>query len=314
MMGGVIMEQGIYSKVRSWMYQNARHIEVCLWQYHFEGGDKEAVIKALMNYQNDDGGFGHALEADNWNPNSSPITTQHALSILRDIDFWDMSHPIYQGIWKYLISEKDLLEYGWRFTIPTNDENPRAPWWDYNEDCNKKEYFGVTAEFTAFILKFGDKETYLYKKALKLTDELIELLMSDAYYGDNGIGGYITLADTVDKLGLMQYDSGKIEHRLANKIKNSIEYDITKWSSYGVRPSNYINSPDSIFYNENSEIVNKELQYLIETIPENDVWGITWTWFGNMEKYGREFVLSENWWKGYKAIEKMLFLRNFGKI
>lgn len=41
-----------------------------LWQYHFENGSQEAVLLALSFYQNDDG-FGHALEADSWNPNFS---------------------------------------------------------------------------------------------------------------------------------------------------------------------------------------------------------------------------------------------------
>lgn len=31
-------------------------------------GSQGAVIDILMQYQNEDGGFGHALEADSWNP------------------------------------------------------------------------------------------------------------------------------------------------------------------------------------------------------------------------------------------------------
>lgn len=306
--------QEIYNNVRSWMYKNARHIDLCLWRYFFENGEKESILVALMNYQNEDGGFGHALEADNWNPNSSPITTQYALNMLRNIEFKDMSHPIYQGIWRYLNSGKDLLDYGWRFTIPSNEEYPHAPWWNYSEERNRKEYFGVTADFTAFILKFGEKDTSLYKKALGFMEDLIKLLMLETEYGDMGIEGYITLVDTVKELELMKFDSDELTHKLALKIKNSIEYDSKKWSCYGVLPSNFIKSPNSIFYQENSEIVKKELEFLLDTKPENDVWGITWTWFDNMEKYEKEFAISENWWKGYKAVEKMLFLRNFGKI
>lgn len=52
-----------YIEVRQWMYRNARHVEVCLWNYLFENGTKEAVINALSFYQNKDGGFGNALEA-----------------------------------------------------------------------------------------------------------------------------------------------------------------------------------------------------------------------------------------------------------
>ena len=138
------MHTEIYSEVRNWMYRNARQIELVLWQYCFENGTKEAVVEALMFYQNEDGGFGHALEADNWNVHSTPITTNHALSILRQIEFYDMSHPIYKGIWKYLNSEKDLLSYGWRFTVPGTEEYPHAPWWNY---CFYSEIWRQTVSY-----------------------------------------------------------------------------------------------------------------------------------------------------------------------
>lgn len=60
-------------KARTFIYRNARPLDLARWQYHFEGGSKEAVLTTLAAYQNEDGGFGHALEPDSWNPNSSPI-------------------------------------------------------------------------------------------------------------------------------------------------------------------------------------------------------------------------------------------------
>ena len=53
-----------YQEIRLWMYGNARQIELAIWQYYFENGSKEAVLSSLSFYQNDDGGFGHTLEAD----------------------------------------------------------------------------------------------------------------------------------------------------------------------------------------------------------------------------------------------------------
>ena len=172
------MYHEIINDVSAWMYRNARQLELCLWQHFFEDGEKEAVVAALMKYQNEDGGFGHALEADNWNPNSTPTTTQYALRVLKQIDFFDMSHPIYQGIWKYLNSEKDLHEYGWSFTVASTENYPHAPWWNYSEESNQKEYFGVTADLTAFILEYGDSKSSLYQKAQDLAKELCQLLFN----------------------------------------------------------------------------------------------------------------------------------------
>lgn len=308
------MKTVAYSEVRSWMYRNARNLELRLWQYYFEHGTKEAVVDALMFYQNEDGGFGHALEADNWNPNSTPITTDHAIKILRKIHFEDMSHPIFQGIWRYLHSEKDLLSYGWRFTVPSNDEYPHAPWWNYSEEQNQKEYFGVTAELSAFILKYGSRESPLWEKARNLADTLLLLLSSDEAYGDMGLEGFITLVNTAKEICLPGYDYNILSEVLARKIKGAIEHDTEKWAFYTVRPSTFIRSAHSSFYPENTEIVKKELEYLVKTKPQNGVWGITWTWFENMERYQAYFNVSENWWKSLKAIENMEFLRNFGYV
>lgn len=60
-----------FQKAKKFIYRNAKPLDLARWQYHFENGSMEAVLIALSHYQNDDGGFGHALEADAWNPNSS---------------------------------------------------------------------------------------------------------------------------------------------------------------------------------------------------------------------------------------------------
>ena len=59
---------------------------------------------------------------------------------------------------------------------------------------------------------------------------------------------------------------------------------------------------------------DQEINYLQETLPENGVWNISWTWFDNMESYGKEFIISENWWKSITAIEKLCFLKNFNAV
>lgn len=63
-----------------------RPLELALWQFHFENGSADSVLRALSFYQNEDGGFGHGLEADNWNPLSSPLTTQTATEALYAVD------------------------------------------------------------------------------------------------------------------------------------------------------------------------------------------------------------------------------------
>jgi hypothetical protein len=172
----------------------------------------------------------------------------------------------------------------------------------------------VTTGLSVFVLKYADKSSTLYQKVTALVKNSINNLLTGNKFGDMGIGGYVGLIAAMKELSFDEYDYTSLQLRLNELVRNSIEYDISKWKYYGIRPSNYIRSPQSIYYNENKDIVEKEINYLIETIPQNDVWGITWTWFDNNSKYTKEFAISENWWKSIKAIEKVRFLKNFGYI
>ena len=102
--------------------------------------------------------------------------------------------------------------------------------------------------------------------------------------------------------------------KMAEVVNRSIERDTEKWAGYTPRPSEFIWGPDSPFYKGNEEIVEKELDYLIDTRKPGGVWDITWTWFALGEKYPKEFAVSENWWKASKAIEKLGFLMSFGRV
>ena len=304
-----------YQEIKLWIYRNARQIELAIWQYYFENGSKEAVLSSLAFYQNDDGGFGHALEADSWNPNSSPYTTLAAINILKGVKFADKQHPIMQGIFKFLESSAYCSEKGWYFNIPSNNDYPHAPWWTYDMEANAVEGIGVTAELAGFILRYANEDSEIYKKALTFSDIVINKLSISGNYGDMGIGGYCVLLDSIKAANLIwRFDCNFLAERLTKLVYDSIERDTSKWAHYSVRPSDYIGSPESIFYKDNEDILSKELDYIIETRPQNGVWDITWSWFENNDKYAKEFAISENWWKASKAIHKINLLKNFSRV
>ena len=86
------------------------------------------------------------------------------------------------------------------------------------------------------------------------------------------------------------------------------------WESYGYRPSDFIKSKDSIFLKGNEEIVNKECDYLIQTLPENDIWPVSWCWFENAHKYPKEEIISLHVAKVRKCIERVKFLKEFDRV
>ena len=307
-----------FEEIRAWVYRNARPIELVLWEYEFESGSQEAVLSALSHYQNKDGGFGHALEPDCWNPHSSPYTTLNAIGKLKAIHFSDITHPMVQGIFRFLESGAHSCDNGWLFSIPSNDDYPHAPWWSYHPKTNEAESTGVTAGLVCFLLRLAPKESSLYKKAFGLAGQLLSRFNSPARQGDMGLSGYCDLLDTIKQLKLAdRLDISYLSTNIKGHIDEAIVRDVPQWAHYCVRPSQFIQSPDSPFYPGNEDIVRKELDYLIDTRPENGTWDITWHWHDHYEKYPEAFAVSKNWWKAdldTGAIGKIKFLRRFDRL
>lgn len=115
------------TKTGRWIHRNARGLELAKWRFYFEGGDAESVIDELQYYQNTDGGFGHALEADCWNPASAPSQMFYAIHILHELAYQDTTHPVIQNMLRYLKSGKDMVDGFWVSILPSNNQYPHAP-------------------------------------------------------------------------------------------------------------------------------------------------------------------------------------------
>jgi hypothetical protein len=223
-----------------------------------------------------------------------------------------------QGIFRFLESGAHSVENGWLFNIPSNNDYPRAPWWTYNAEANEYEHTGVTAGIVCFILRFADGDSELYHRAIILADKLLLRFKDDDKIGDMGLTGYCALLDTIKQLGLsVRLDISHLSSVIKRRVDDAIVRDVSQWAHYNVRPSQFIHSPDSPFYEGNEDIIHRELDYLIETRQECGVWGITWHWHENHEKFAGEFAISKNWWMAdleTGATGKLKLLRNFGRL
>jgi len=293
--------------IREWIYRNARPLELAVWAYHFEKGDKERVLEILKMYQNEDGGFGHGLEADCLNPNSSPLQTWAATELLKNISFEDSNHRIIQGIIKYLSSGKDFNNNRWRNTVASNNDYPRAPWWSYDDDKGN-DSFNPSASLAGFILKHTDESYPIYATAKMIAKEAIDHVVSGKQSDEmHEIACHIELLDYI-KSSQSEIETQAYETSLKKLVHETIEKDHEKWTAYVCKPSHYFNSPKSIFYDGNEASVKYELSHLQNTRDENGIWPIPWEW-GAFES---DFAVSKNWWKSIKAIQYQIFLKNFG--
>ncbi len=162
------MKNNTFEKAQAFMYRNAKPLDLARFQYHFENGSKEAVMRALAFYQNKDGGFGHAVEADCWNPNSIPLHSNTASEIIRQIDFEDANHPVIQGLLKWYASGEHFNGKSWAITVESNNRYPHAPWWHTESVSSCHTDYNGTAQIAGFIVRYAKKAAACFSLACEL--------------------------------------------------------------------------------------------------------------------------------------------------
>jgi len=307
------MTNPTYNRARDFIYRNARPLDFARFQYHFEIGSKEAVLTALSTYQNEDGGFGHAIEPDCWNPNSSAIHTWTATEILREIDFADSSHPIIQGILRYLASGVDFNNHSWAAMPQSADNYPRAPWWGYDAESACRTDYNPTACLAGFIIRFAEKNGDLYALGRRIATEAYDAYFAQDLLGDMHTAGcYIRLLEYAEECGEGElFDLRTLRERLKEQVKHNITTDKAAWENrYICKPSQFFISRDSIFYADNKEIADYECDFIVRTQQADGSWPIPWGW----NDYPEEWAISKNWWKGNGAVLNLLYLKGMGKL
>ncbi len=141
-------------KIKEFIFQNGRLIERKLFSFFFENGNKDDVLKALMAYQNLDGGFGNGIEPDLLCPDSTAIGAETAMYILDLLEYVD--NEIIDPLINWIIDEQN--EEGYINHPPKNMYNyPFQEWWGRPDDIRILALSGL-------LKKWGFKDTSFYEK------------------------------------------------------------------------------------------------------------------------------------------------------
>ncbi len=302
-----------YEKAEKFIYRNARPLELARWQYRFENGSAEHVLRALSAYQNADGGFGHALEADCFSPASSPIQTWAAAEILREIDVTDAAHPMIQGILRYLESGADFDEEKnqWLNTVPANNDAPHAVWWEYKEGAGEFQY-NPTAHLAGFIVRFAERGSALYQKGCEIVRQAFAFFIKKVPFDESHITScFLAMYEYCKAAGVDFIDMKMFREKLEEQIRTNICTDTQKWhAEYVAKPSKFITSKDCLCYKDFAELVKAECDFLISAQLADGSYPVPWEWCTNY----KEFTLAENWWKSVILLENMSFLKEFAPL
>lgn len=218
-----------FAKLRRLVYRGATPLLFAMWRCAFENGDPEDALRILACYQNEDGGFGHALEANCWNPNSSPYVTDFAIGwAIGGIHytFADRNHPVLTGILRYLASGAHATKDGWLGIngVPSNNAYAHAPW--FHHDPRAEPEVLDPKNVAAFILKYGDEGSALHQKALSIAKTLPAHMPAPDFSG----------------------------------------YDPAKFECWRPLPTDIADSPDSPLYPEYKALVDAELDGIVDRL------------------------------------------------
>lgn len=115
------------AKARDFVLRNARLLERRRFAALFDGGPAQGVVRALAAYQNEDGGFGNALEPDKRDPASQPVDVQFALETMDAAGAFDRALALRACDFLQRVATE---EGGVPFALPSVMDHPHAPWWE----------------------------------------------------------------------------------------------------------------------------------------------------------------------------------------
>lgn len=161
------------TKIRNWLYNNGRDIDVARFNAVYDNEAKEDVLECLTMYQNKDGGFGNGLNHESMNPFSTFLTSSIALRYLIEAGFnKDTKNIFFQKMinnsFKYLYS--NCKHEFWDTTDKRNDKYPGASY--LKTPSKNSKYYPTCYILGETILLLNTNHPY-YKIALKK----IELIM-----------------------------------------------------------------------------------------------------------------------------------------
>ena len=291
--------QKILNRIDSYIRQNASPLDKAFYLQKRGELDSKMLLSELRKYQNPDGGFAHGIEPDVQAKVSSPIATTVALQYLAHVEI--IGVEVLEKAVKYLESSFDPETYSWRLIMPEFNDLPHAPWWKYNGIREVNNQINPTAEVVGYLNKYQ----HLLSNAFplkELNSKIIERLLHISKGEVHDLLCYKRLYELNQNL----FDEESRE-KLFSLIKSVVEIDSAKWSKYVPRPLDFVDSPNSPFFDLfERKLIKRNIDYLVDTIIE-DHWEPTWNWGGASDDWEK----AKRVWSGRITVQSKLKLDAF---
>lgn len=292
---------------RRFLLERAHPLEAALFRRHFEGGSDESVLTALARHQNDDGGFGHALEPDLRAPESSAIAMSIALEELRKIGAVgssSMAGRAFDWLARTFIESMP----GWRIAPLAVESSPHAPWWNQTGRATNYDQFSLNP--TAELLGFA------YERPGALSSEIVERVAA-AVARELSKSATLEMHDVLCCLRLLASPGippplfAALHSKLAATLDAVVVRDPAKWHEYGLRPLQVVDGPSSVFFRSFESDIRANLDFELAAQQPDGSWQPTWSWGG---AYPDAWPAAQREWAGVLTLKALVTLHRFGRL
>jgi hypothetical protein len=295
-----------FTLAQEFLLQRARPLERALFRLHFQNGPAADVRTALAAFQNDDGGFGNALEPDFRLPTSSAIATSQAFRCLRDAGM-PARDPMVRAAVRWTQDAFDHALGRWP-AVPSDVNNwPHAPWWTWSAQGQPEFTANPGIEFVGHLWRYreGVDPTFL-SEVTALAEAFVARIPDRPEMHD--LLCVIQLAETPSVPALLRNQAARYVRQTGPTI---VARDAGAWTGYGVKPLLLAPRSDSLLAPLLEEVAKKNLQFEIDRQGPDGAWAPNWNWGG---LFPQDWPQAELEWKGVLTLQTLLSFQSHGGL
>ncbi|MFZ0369588.1 MAG: hypothetical protein WAM07_08295 [Halobacillus sp.] len=296
-----------FEAAKDYILTNARDLEQARCLYLFDNGTEQAIIKALRAYQNQDGGFGHGLEADFRLPDSSPMASSVAMQILRSIDRSPKAQEMISEVLHYFEKSFNEERQGWLAVPSKVNDYPHAFWWTVHENGASwidDNWGNPSAEIIGYLLAYKDEVTKLN------VDELVNLsikhlLSLDHFESEHEVFCYLRFFRMNPS-----FMTQEIHAKLKEGVHQLVALNQEDWKNYVPLPLQFKPTPHSPDVGISTYTIEKNLDYIVEQLEVQPCIEPAWKW----NTYEDVWPKAKQEWQGVLTLEALQWIFSYGRI
>jgi hypothetical protein len=305
-LSAMMLTPASFTHAQEFLLQHARPLERARFRFHFQNGPAAEVRSALAAFQNDDGGFGRALEPDLRLPASSAIATTQAFQYLRETGV-PARDPLVQAAVRWTQTAFDRALDRWP-AVPSEVNNwPHAPWWTWSAPGQPEFTANPGIEFVAHLWRYREAVDPAFLSDITARAEaLVARLPARPEMHD--LLCVIQLAETPSVPAVLRNQAARYARQAGPAI---VSHDPEAWMGYGVKPLLLAPRANSLLSPLLGDSIKANLEFEIRRQTADGAWAPNWNWGGF---FPQDWPQAELEWKGVLTLKALLSFRSYGDL